>query len=60
MIYLNSVYVNTIVDYIYSKTAKKYHYKKDCRGLNACKAEVIKVTLTDAKKSKRILCSCQA
>jgi len=47
------------VDHVYicdSKSAKKYHYKKDCRGLNACKAEVVKVTLTDAKESKKTLC----
>ena len=50
---------NTVVDHVYicdSKTAKKYHYKKDCRGLNACKAEVVKVTLADAKESKKTLC----
>jgi hypothetical protein len=50
---------NTIVDHVYicdSKSAKKYHYKKDCKGLNACKAEVVKITFTDAKKSKKTLC----
>lgn len=51
---------HSAVDYVYicdSKSAKKYHYKKDCRGLNACKAEVVKVTLADAKKSKKTLCA---
>jgi hypothetical protein len=39
-----------------SKTATKYHLKKDCRGLNACKSKVVKITLTDAKKEKKKLC----
>ncbi|SMG14185.1 hypothetical protein SAMN05661096_00653 [Marivirga sericea] len=50
---------NTVVDHVYicdSKNAKKYHYKKDYRGLIACKAAVVKVTLADAKDSKRTLC----
>ena len=50
---------NIAVDHVYicdSKTAKKYHYKKDCRGLNACKAEIVKITLSDALDSKRTLC----
>ncbi|WP_296620941.1 hypothetical protein [Marivirga sp.] len=50
---------HTAVDHVYicdSNTSKKYHYKKDCRGLNACKAEVVKVTLSDARGSKKTLC----
>ncbi len=39
-----------------SKNGKKYHFTKDCRGLSNCKAEVIKVTLTDAKKQGKELC----
>ena len=40
-----------------SSSAKKYHYTKTCRGLNACKHDIEKVTLTDAKqKYNRTLC----
>ncbi|MAN27919.1 MAG: hypothetical protein CMH15_08625 [Mesonia sp.] len=39
-----------------SQTAKKYHYTNDCRGLNACKACIKKISLEDAKKLKRSLC----
>jgi len=46
--------------YVYvcvSETAKKYHYSKNCRGLNACTHEVRKVSITDAKKKySRTLC----
>ncbi len=41
----------------YSTTAKKYHYTKNCRGLNACKHDVKEVSLKDAKeKYSRTLC----
>lgn len=39
-----------------SKTAKKYHYKKDCRGLNRCTSPIEKITLSEAKKLKITLC----
>ncbi len=40
-----------------SETAKKYHYDKNCRGLNKCSHEIKKVTLSDAKgKYTRTLC----
>jgi hypothetical protein len=39
-----------------SSSAKKYHYSSSCRGLNACKHEVIKVSKEDAQKSGRTLC----
>lgn len=40
-----------------SKTAKKYHYSKTCRGLNACSHDIKSVSLSDAKsKYKRTLC----
>lgn len=46
--------------YVYicdSDTAKKYHLKKDCRGLNACTHRIIKVSLEEAaKKGKKNLC----
>jgi hypothetical protein len=39
-----------------SKGAKKYHLKEFCRGLNACKKEVVKITLKEAKAKGLDLC----
>ncbi|MCX2681763.1 hypothetical protein OOZ15_17550 [Galbibacter sp. EGI 63066] len=39
-----------------SANGKKYHYKKTCRGLNACKAKIKKLSLKDAKKRGKTLC----
>ncbi|RKS00568.1 hypothetical protein [Flavobacterium sp. 102] len=39
-----------------SKGAKKYHLKEFCRGLSACKHEVIKVTVKVAKEKGLDLC----
>jgi hypothetical protein len=38
------------------KYSKKYHYKKDCRGLSNCSTDIYKVSLSDAKKIGRTLC----
>jgi len=43
--------------YVYicnSSGAKKYHYLQSCRGLNACKHEIKKVSLSDAKSVYRL------
>lgn len=39
-----------------SKGATKYHYKETCRGLNACKHDVVKKSVADAKAMGLILC----
>lgn len=39
-----------------SKGGKKYHLTKDCKGLGNCKAEIIKVTLSEAKERGKTLC----
>lgn len=39
-----------------SKGGKKYHFTKDCKGLSNCKAEIIKVTLSDAKAKGKTIC----
>ena len=39
-----------------SKNSKKYHYKKNCRGLNKCKSSIKELSLTTAKKRGRNLC----
>jgi len=47
------------VDNVYicnSKYAAKYHYSETCRGLNACKHEIIKMTLKEAKAKGFDLC----
>lgn len=36
--------------------AKKYHLKENCRGFNACKHQVIKKTLKEAKDLSLELC----
>jgi len=46
--------------YVYicdSTGATKYHLSSNCRGLNACEHEIIKVTKDDAyDKGKKTLC----
>ena len=45
--------------YIYlcnSPGGKKYHYNRYCRGLNACKSGIIKVTIEEAKRNGKTLC----
>lgn len=39
-----------------SKGASKYHYSETCRGLNACKHEVVKKSLKEAKGLGLTLC----
>ena len=34
----------------------KYHYKKDCRGLNSCSTDIYSVSMSNAKDSGRTLC----
>jgi hypothetical protein len=43
--------------YIYvSKTASKYHYSQNCKGLSRCTHTISKVSLTDAKSRGYSLC----
>ena len=49
----------TILSEVYicdSDSATKYHYSPSCRGLNACKHEIIKVSKNKAEASGRTLC----
>lgn len=39
-----------------SKGATKYHYSETCRGLNACKHEVVKKSIKDARVMGLTLC----
>ena len=39
-----------------SRNGKKYHFTKTCRGLNACKASIKKLSLADAKKLGKTIC----
>ncbi len=36
--------------------SKKYHYKKDCRGLENCSTEIYSVSIGEAKNLGRTLC----
>lgn len=36
--------------------SKKYHYKKDCRGLSNCSTDIYTVSISDAKNIGRTLC----
>lgn len=38
------------------KGAKKYHYTENCRGLAACKHEIVKTSLSQAQKYGLTLC----
>ena len=39
-----------------SSGAKKYHYKNNCRGLSACKHEIVKTTKKNAESLGLSLC----
>ncbi len=39
-----------------TKGAKKYHYTENCRGLNACKHEIVKTTRSQAESFGLRLC----
>lgn len=39
-----------------SSSAKKYHLSPTCRGLNACKPQIVKISLGDAQNRGRALC----
>ncbi len=52
-------FTGSVADYVYickGPQSKKYHFKKDCRGLSRCSTDTYKVTLADAKKIGRTLC----
>ncbi|WP_421823765.1 hypothetical protein [Flagellimonas oceanensis] len=38
------------------KGSKRYHYKKDCRGLSRCSTKIYEVSLSKAKEMGRTLC----
>lgn len=38
------------------KSSKRYHYKKDCRGLSNCSTKIYEVTLSEARNIGRTLC----
>jgi hypothetical protein len=50
---------NTIEPNVYicgTVGAKKYHYSETCRGLNACKHEIVKKTVKEAQSLGLTLC----
>jgi hypothetical protein len=53
---LTSVNTDADVYICKGKSAKRYHFTKECRGLTNCKAEIKKVTIEEAKKDGRTIC----
>ncbi|PKA82449.1 hypothetical protein ATE92_0578 [Ulvibacter sp. MAR_2010_11] len=50
---------HTVVTDVYickGNYSKKYHYKKDCRGLSNCSTDIYTVSLSEAKNIGRTLC----
>lgn len=47
---------STAVYICVSPTGKKYHYSKNCRGLQRCTHEIRKTTVDDAKKLNYTVC----
>jgi hypothetical protein len=47
---------STDVYICFSPNAKKYHYSSGCRGLNACKAKIVKITFETARNKGLALC----
>ncbi len=39
-----------------SKTASKYHYKEDCKGLKKCSHTISKVSLKEAQNAGYTIC----
>jgi len=48
--------VDTKVYICKGKSSKRYHYKKNCRGLSNCSTKIYEVTLSEAKDLGRTLC----
>ncbi|WP_228236842.1 hypothetical protein [Allomuricauda sp. M10] len=51
-----SVNSDTNVYICMGKGSKKYHYRKNCRGLSNCSTKINEVTLAKAKEMGRTLC----
>jgi hypothetical protein len=50
------VNMDTTVYVCMGKGSKKYHYRKNCRGLSNCSTKIHEVTLAKAKEMGRTLC----
>ena len=53
----SAIYMEKEVYVCGSTGAKKYHFTKKCRGLNGCKDEIHKKTLSEAKSLGLKLCA---
>lgn len=51
-----SVNSDTTVYICMGKGSKKYHYRKNCRGLSNCSTKIHEVNLKKAKEMGRTLC----
>lgn len=48
--------LDTTVYICMGKGSKKYHYRKNCRGLSNCSTKIHEVTLAKATEMGRTLC----
>jgi hypothetical protein len=56
-ILLTSLYpIETKVNICGPSGAKKYHYKENCRGLTACRHEIVKTSVAQAQGFGLTLC----
>lgn len=55
-LFTSFVGIDTNVFICKGKSSKKYHLKKNCRGLSNCSTKTYEVTLKEAKELKRTLC----
>ena len=50
---------NMTTTYVYvcnGPSSKAYHYSPNCKGLQKCSKQIVKITLDEAKKKGRKLC----
>lgn len=53
----NPATANTTVYICNGSKQSKYHLNQNCRGLSSCQHKIVKISLTEAQKSGKTLCS---
>ncbi|RXK85716.1 hypothetical protein ESB13_02555 [Filimonas effusa] len=56
---LNGSICNEAPTYVYicqSSTAKKYHYRENCPGLNNCKHKIVRIKKESAEENGKTVC----
>jgi hypothetical protein len=57
--YSSTLQINHKTETVYictGKSSKKYHSKKDCRGLKRCSGDIIEVSVEDAENMGKTPC----